>query len=194
MNNTTNTKIISEQESEIKTEIKTDYLNEKYLDSKFVGYYLDLPDSPMLTDYLGEVDDPVKCILKGKESDYKYIGLQKQTQCFGTNVLPNNLKEISRIKTNKLNKKIDGFYYNQIYTTSNVSNLEKIIKPNDMISKYKDINNELYQINQNINQNNFVEEKPLNPYALILWLIIIVIVIYLIVEYINKISSNQSVI
>ena len=155
---------------------------------------MDLPDSPILTDYLGEVDDPVKCILKGKESNYKYIGLQKQTQCFGTNVLPNNLKEIPRMKTNKLNKKIDGFYYNQIYSVSNVSNSEKLIKPTDMISKYKDINNELYQINQNINQNNFVEEKPLNPYALILWLIIIVIVIYLIVEYINKKSSNQSVI
>jgi hypothetical protein len=197
MNNPTNIKIISEQESETNQEKKTnqesnsDNLNEKYLDSKFVGYYLDLPSSPVLTDYLGEVDNPVKCILKGKESNYKYIGLQKKTQCFGTNVLPNNLKEIPRIKTNKLDKKIDGFYYNQIYTTSNQ---EKLIKPDDMISKYKDINNELYQINQNINQNNFVEEKPLNPYVLILWLIIIVIVIYLIVEYINKKESNQNVI
>ena len=209
MNNPTNIKIISEQETETNPEIKTnletnpetnpetnletnlDYLNEKYLDSKFVGYYVDLPDSPVLTDYLGEVDDPEKCILKGKESDYKYIGLQKGTQCFGTNVLPNNLKEIPRIKTNKLDNKIDGFYYNQIYTTTNQ---EKIIKPNDMINKYKDINNELYQINQNINQNNFVEVKPLNPYVLILWLIIIVIIIYLIVEYINKKTSNQNII
>ena len=88
----------SESESELEIKTKSDYLNEKYLDSKFIGYYLDTPDNPILTDYLGEVDNTNKCIIKGKDSNYKYIGLQQGNKCFGTNILPNNLKQTSRRK------------------------------------------------------------------------------------------------
>lgn len=193
MNNISNKNNIKpEIESELEIETKSDYLNEKYLDSKFIGYYLDTPDNPVLTDYLGEVDNTNKCIIKGKDSNYKYIGLQQGNKCFGTNLLPNNLKQTSRRKNIKLNKKLDGFYYNQIYTTDN-SNSNINTKPIDIINKYKDINNELYQINQNICQDYFIESTPLNPYVLILWLVIIVIIIYLIVEYINNKSSNKSI-
>ena len=194
MNNISNKNNIKpEIESELELETKSDYLHEKYLDSKFVGYYLDSSDNPILTDYLGEVDKPNKCILKGKDSKYKYIGLQQGNKCFGTNVLPNILKQGPRRKNMKLNKKLDGFYYNQIYTTDD-SNLNTNTKPDDIINKYKDINNELYQINQNIRQEYFIESIPINPYTLLLWLIIIVIIIYLIVEYINNKSSNKSII
>ncbi len=175
---------------------KIRYLNDLYLDSKFVGYYLDEPTNPVLTDYLGEIENINKCIIKGKESNFKYVGLQDGNKCFGSNVLPNNLKQISRIKNEKIAQetlgKVGGFNYNQIYSTEE----NKILinqKPNDIFDKYKKINNELYQMNEDITSNSFVREKPLNPYSLVLWLIVIVIIIFLIIEYINKKTANITV-
>jgi len=193
---------INENTTDIKSELseqdiinqeKINYMNDLYLDSKFVGYYLDEPDKPVLTDYLGEVENPNKCIIKGHESNYKFVGLQEGNKCFGTNILPNNLKQIPRIKNQKSGGKLGGFYYNQIYSTQDNSNIHDD-KPNDIFDKYKKINNELYQMSDDFTQNNFVQEKPINPYSLVLWLIVIVIIIFLIVEYINKKTSNLTVI
>lgn len=191
---------------------------EKKLDNKFIGCYLDDPSNPLLTDYLGEVDNQEKCIIKGKDSNYQYVGIQQGNKCFGTNVLPDNLKKVERNKCNiKCNDKskgnCGGNYYNQIYSTklnmldningSNDSNYltsldflnndDKFIMstPNEIVEKYKNINIELFGINDNLSQDYFIENNPINPYILILWLIIIIIVIYLIIEYINKNSKNK---
>jgi hypothetical protein len=184
-------------EEEIIAQKKIKYMGDLYLDSRFVGYYLDEPDKPILTDYLGEVENTYKCILKGQESNHKYVGLQEGNKCFGSNVLPNNLKQISRIKNEKIKQnilgKIGDFNYNQIYSTSENQNIINE-KPNDIFDKYKKINNELYQINDDISPNSFVQEKPINPYSLVLWLIVIVIIIFLIIEYINKKTANITVI
>ena len=186
---------ISEEEMIAQKKIK--YMEDLYLDSKFVGYYLDEPDKPVLTDYLGSVENTTQCILKGQESNHKYVGLQEGNKCFGSNILPNNLKQISRIKNEKIAQntlgKLGDFNYNQIYSTSDNQNLINE-KPNDIFDKYKNINNELYQINSDITPNTFVQEKPLNPYSLVLWLIVIVIIIFLIIEYINKKTANITVI
>jgi hypothetical protein len=186
---------ISEEEMIAQKKIK--YMEDLYLDSKFVGYYLDEPDKPVLTDYLGSVENTTQCILKGQESNHKYVGLQEGNKCFGSNILPNNLKQISRIKNEKIAQntlgKLGDFNYNQIYSTSDNQNLINE-KPNDIFDKYKKINNELYQINDDISTNSFVQEKPINPYSLVLWLIVIVIIIFLIIEYINKKTANLTVI
>lgn len=187
-------------EEEIIAQKKIKYMGDLYLDSRFVGYYLDEPDKPILTDYLGSVENTYKCILKGQESNHKYVGLQEGNKCFGSNVLPNNLKKISRIKNEKITQntlntlgKLGDFNYNQIYSTSDNQNLINE-KPNDIFDKYKKINNELYQINDDISPDTFVQEKPINPYSLVLWLIVIVIIIFLIIEYINKKTANITVI
>lgn len=173
--------------------------HEQNLEDKFIGCYVDDPTNPILTDFLGEVDDQHKCILKGKESNYKFIGVQQGNKCFGTNVLPEDSKKVQRIKCNtKCNDKskgnCGGFYYNQIYSTDSDSrgliNDYEMSKPNEIFEKYKNINLELFQINNNLKQDNFVDSTPINPYALILWLVIIIIIIYLVVEYINKHSKT----
>lgn len=161
---------------------------EKSLDNQFIGCFVDDPTNPSLTGYLGEVDDQEQCILRGKEANYQYVGIQQGNKCFGANILPDNSKMADRHKCNvKCNDKskghCGGFYYNQIYsTTQNI----KMSEPSNIIEKYKNINIELFGINDQLSQEHFVQENPINPYALILWLAIIIITIFLIIEYMNK--------
>lgn len=201
INNKSEQESVQEQEELKPNILKNDPLEHKLsefeqkLEDKFIGCYLDDPTNPILTDFLGEVDDQYKCILKGKESNYKFVGIQQGNKCFGTNVLPDDNKKVQRNKCNtKCNDKnkgnCGGFYYNQIYSTGGPTDFD-MAKPNEIFEKYKNINMELFQINDNLTQDNFVDSTPINPYALILWLIIIVIIIYLVVEYINKNSRKN---
>jgi len=195
----------AEAETEVEQEINVEELNkpnllekdplehkiydfEKNLDNKFIGCFVDDPTNPSLTGYLGEVNDQEQCILRGKESNYQYVGIQQGNKCFGTNILPDNSKMVERNKCNvKCNDNskghCGGFYYNQIYSTTQD---KKMYEPSNIIEKYKNINIELFGINDQLSQEHFVQENPINPYILILWLIIIIITILLIIEYINK--------
>ena len=165
------------------------YISDINLDNKFVGYYLEDSQNPIITDYLGETVDINKCILKGKNSSYKYVGIQEENKCFGTNILPNSLKKIDRKSYYTGLSKYN--IYNQIYLTED-SFSTKDTKPKDIFNKYKEINGELNSINNNLTEENFVQESPLNPYALVLWLIIIIIIIFLVIEYVNKKTANKT--
>ena len=85
--------------------------------------------------------------------------------------------------------------------TNAITNTEIIpIFKNDLINKekYKKIKNELElkefdKINKestmilnNLKPDFFVTSVPSNPYVLFLWLVVILIIIFLIIEYINK--------
>jgi hypothetical protein len=90
---------------------------------------------------------------------------------------------------------------NTITNTNTNTNTEIIpIFKNDLINKekYKKIKNELElkefdKINKestmilnNLKPDFFVTSVPSNPYVLFLWLVVILIIIFLIIEYINK--------
>ncbi len=165
------------------------YIPDSNLDNKFVGYYLEDSQNPLVTDYLGETQDINTCILKGKNSNYKYVGIQEENKCFGTNIIPNSLKKINRATFYTGLQKYN--MYNQIYSTDDSFNSTNT-KPKEIFNKYKQINGELNSINNNLSQQSFIQESPLNPYALVLWLIIIVIVIFLVIEYINKKTANKT--
>jgi hypothetical protein len=90
---------------------------------------------------------------------------------------------------------------NTVTNTNAITNTEIIpIFKNDLINKekYKKIKNELElkefdKINKestmilnNLKPDFFVTSVPSNPYVLFLWLVVILIIIFLIIEYINK--------
>ncbi len=208
VNNIINQAIKTETESEIESE----YVRPRFLDNdpfeykltpdeiklqnNFIGCYTDDPSNPTFKDYLGEVNNQEQCINMGKDKNYNYVGIQQGNKCFGANFVPEETQkvEITKCSTDcndKSKGKCGGFYYSHIYSTTSKNGTD-LTKPSDMVEKFKNLNIELFDISSNLQEGHFVTENPLNPYSLLLWLIVILIIIYIIIEYINKKSNEKN--
>ncbi len=167
--------------------------DELKLEGNFIGCYVDDPSNPGFKDYLGEVENQEQCITRGKEKNYNFVGIQQGNKCFGSNIIPEDMIKADRIRcsvscTDSSKGKCGGYYYNQVYSTNNTN----LSKPSDIVEKFKIMNLELFDISKNLQEGHFVTENPINPYSLLLWLIVILILIYIIVEYLNKKSKEKN--
>jgi hypothetical protein len=208
INNAIRNESLSESKSEIQVEVETEYNKSNILEndpfelkltptelklqSNFIGCYIDNPSKPTFTDYLGEVDNQEQCINKGKEKNFNFVGIQQGNKCFGSNFVPEDIKRADRLKcstdcNDKSKGKCGGFYYSNIFSTKNT----ELSKPSDIVEKFKSLNIELVDISNNLKEEQFVTENPINPYSLLLWLVVILIIIYIIIEYINKKSNEK---
>ena len=212
---------------------------EKQIYSQYIGCFLDDPFNPSMENYLGEVSNSLECINLGKKNNFKYVGIQQGDKCFASDILPNT-EEVDK-KTN-CNVGCDdintgncgGFFYNQVYKTDNVINLNNLQiennKKNKINNKLKTNNENETNIENNINSNNLNNQNinteinnennvnnilenfitsdiemekinyglshvncncwyPVNSYVLFLWILILLILLYLLFEYIYKKSS-----
>jgi len=116
------------------------------------------------------------------------------------NVQLNN--EINLIQDKNISQDFNTNTNTNTITNTNANTNTEIIPifKNDLINKekYKKIKNELElkefdKINKestmilnNLKPDFFVTSVPSNPYVLFLWLVVILIIIFLIIEYINK--------
>lgn len=106
--------------------------------------------------------------------------------------------EIKIIQENGLDKKPDN---NTVYVfknnlinenkSKNKDNLIKKLKSQKALKEFDKINKESDMIMNNIKPYFFVTSSPTNPYILFLWLLVILIIIFLIVEYINRDKYNE---
>lgn len=60
------------------------------------------------------------------------------------------------------------------------------IKSQKLMEKYNQKNFEMNYLNKNLNPSIFITSEPINPFIVFIWLSVIVIIIFLFVEYINK--------
>ncbi len=90
-----------------------------------------------------------------------------------SNKINKNDKSIKPFKLNNLN-------VNQIKAQKSLKNFDTINKESDMILN-------------NLKPRYFITSYPMSPYQLFLWLAVILIITFLVVEYINKkCNSNQN--
>jgi hypothetical protein len=62
----------------------------------------------------------------------------------------------------------------------------KHIISQEIFNEYQQFNKEIKQINNNLDPKIFLTTTPYNKHALLLWLITIFLIIYLLIEYMNK--------
>ena len=62
----------------------------------------------------------------------------------------------------------------------------KHIISQELFNEYQQFNKEIKQINNNLNTNFFLNTTPYNKYILLIWLMSIFLIIYLLIEYMNK--------
>ncbi len=176
---------------------------EKKFESQYIGCYADDPSNPSMTSYLGEISNIEQCILLGKEKNYKYVGVQQGNKCYASNNLPITLQADRNTYCNVSCDDVDkgncgGFFYNQVYETNNnsIKNISKQIKttPDKISQIMENFNNSSEDINkinvgvQNYNETN--KHKPMNKYFLFILICVLVILIYLIFEYLYKKNEN----
>ncbi len=85
-------------------------------------------------------------------------------------------------------------FKNNLINTSKSENKDELIKKlksQKALKEFDKNNKESDMIMNNIKPNFFVTSTPTNPYILFLWLLVILIIIFLIVEYINRNKYNQ---
>ena len=181
---------------------------EKRFESKYVGCFEDDPSNPSMSTSLGNVSNISECIDLGKKNNFAYVGLVGGNQCFASNKIPNT-SLVDRYKYCNVGcddigtGNCGGFYYNQVYKTSESENLnteqeiktntEQEIKTNtvNILENFIDLENDLKKINLGLNKNNFNCRKPLNTYIIFFWLIVLIFLIYLLFEYIYKKNKEK---
>jgi hypothetical protein len=152
---------------------------EKKLAFFFNGCYSDDPENPLLKKKLGTVRNQLECIKLGQANNLKYVGLEGGNNCMGSN--DNKFMQMQKIPKKKCDIVCDddntgycgGSYSTQIYST-------------DILDHFFSTDTELKQINNNISQSDMVCTLPLNKYILLVSLLIIVLLIYMILEHMNK--------
>lgn len=207
----------SESESENIQQNETNNLVsfEKQFQPLYVGCYSDDPINPSMDTFLGNVSNIAECINMGKEKNYEYIGIRGGNQCFASNTFPTTL---SVDRTKYCNVGCDdigtgncgGFFYNQVYKIPVLNDLPKLnnttndlykveveqeISSNaiDILENFISSDNDLKKITIGLNTDNFNYWKPLNTYEIFFWLIIIIFIIYLLLEYLYK-KNNEKLI
>jgi hypothetical protein len=162
---------------------------EKNLSSFFVGCYLDDPNNRILENNLGIVRNQLECIKMGQANNYKYVGLVGGDKCWAGN--NNNISQMKRHPKNKCDIICDdgsagycgGPYAIQIYSTDI---LQKDFKKDNLLEEFLSTDAELKVISENITQSDMTCTLPLNKYILLVSLLIIVLLIYMVLEHMNK--------
>ncbi len=81
-----------------------------------------------------------------------------------------------------------------------VNQINKLIQDKNMIikkqisnllNKYESDDKEVSVIKDNLDPVFFISASPLNPYASMLWLMVLTIITFLLIEYINKNHNNK---
>ena len=186
-----------------------EYINpfEKQFESQYMGCYIDDPSNPSMGIFLGNVSNISECINLGKENNQKYVGIQQGNKCYGSNGLPitqqYDRKKNCNVSCDDINTgNCGGFFFNQVYKTSynnpiplaSVTDDKSILEEGNqkkeafgLLEKFINSDNELEKIEvlKNTNPNNNCI-TPINSYQLFFWLLILIILIYLLFEYLYK--------
>lgn len=179
---------------------------EKQMEPMFMGCYSDDPTNPSMEKYLGEVSNTMECIELGRKNNFNFIGLQQGNKCFASNKIPTT-KQVDRqtycnVGCDDVNTgNCGGFFYNQVYRTT-LPNIplnelgehvlneikDKLMKQNTdkIIENFIETDVDVNKINYGLNHINCDCWKPIDSYALFTWIVVIVILLFILVEYINK--------
>ena len=202
-----------ETKPEIKPEIKSIVQEEikqelspfeKQIQSLYIGCFSDDPSNPSMEKDLGDVSNSLECIELGKKNNYKYIGIQQGNRCYASNKIPIapevNRNEYCNIGCDDINTgNCGGFFYNQVYKTdindSALNKLGNIIKPEEekykknaeqMLEKFVSMDTDIEKINYGLTHVNYDCHTPINSYVVFFWVVILIILLYLLFEYIYK--------
>lgn len=181
---------------------------EKKIQSLYIGCFSDDPSNPSMEKDFGTVSNSLECIELGKKNNYKFVGIQQGNRCFASNKIPTttevNKNEYCNVGCDDINTgNCGGFFYNQVYKTdfssSSIDTLKKII--NDEHDKNKkhaestlenfiNMETDIEKINYGLSHVNYNCHTPLNPHYIIAWFIVLILLIYLLVEYLYKKSQK----
>lgn len=193
---------------------------EKQIQSLYIGCFSDDPSNPSMEKDLGDVSNSLECIELGKNSNYKYVGIQQGNRCFASNKIP-FAKEVERgeycnIGCDDINTgNCGGFFYNQVYKTD-INNIllnkldNKIIPEKDnkeaeaeaeekrnkknatqILEKFVSLDTDIEKINYGLEHINYNCHTPIDSYVVFFWIVILIILLYLLFEYIyNKSEKN----
>jgi hypothetical protein len=119
----------------------------------------------------------------GSKQNYKYIGVQQGDKCFASNELPTmqeGTKSNCNISCDNINSgNCGGFFYNQIYQIPQENPLE-------MFNNFIQNDIQVEKINSGLNETNICSYSPIDNYMLFFYIIVIIILGYLLFEYLHK--------
>ena len=176
---------------------------ESKFESQFVGCYVDDPSNPSMEVLLGPVSNVSECIDIGKKNNFTYVGIRGGNECYASNNIPQTQMVDRNTYCNVGCDDIGagncgGFFYNQVYRTSIPDNMNHSLKSEENITQkitnnttnilenFISYDNDLKKISMGLNIDNFNHLKPINMYVIFFWLIVILLVIYLLFEYLQK--------
>jgi hypothetical protein len=183
---------------------------EKKFESMYVGCYSDDPNNPTMKNFLGQVSNISECIDLGKTNKYEYVGIRGGNECFASNTIPTtqtyDRTKYCNVGCNDVGTgNCGGFFYNQVYKTTfpnlpdstNNYNLESEVKTDtdlnnstteaiDILENFISSNTDMNKISMGLNKEYFNCWKPLNTCVIFYWLIILLFLIYLLFEYLNR--------
>jgi len=181
---------------------------EKQYESLYMGCYIDDPSKLSMKNFLGDISNISECINLGKNNNYKYVGIQQGNKCFGSNNLPTtqqyDRKKYCNVGCDDINTgNCGGFYFNQVYKTSydnpmpalNIIDNKLLLEESNkkeafcLLENFINSDNELEKIKKLENTNNNCW-LPINSYLLFFWMLILIILIYLLFEYLYKKKDN----
>lgn len=172
---------------------------EKHIKPLFIGCYSDDPSNPSMENYLGEVSNCLECIELGKKNNFKYIGVQQGNKCYGSNKIPLtekvNNNEYCNIGCDDINTgNCGGFFYNQVYKTNltddeNILNKNKVAVEN-ILEKFISLDTDIEKINYGLSHTKFNDILPIDTNTIFCWLCILVVLLYLLFEYIYRKSKK----
>lgn len=176
---------------------------EKQFESSYIGCYEDDPLNPSMNTFVGNVSNISECIDLGKKNNFAYVGLRGGNECYASNNIPNTTT-VNRYKNCNVGcddigtGNCGGFFYNQVYKTfsdmpnssNNMTNeeLEKEITTNtvDVLENFINSDNDMKKISLGLYNDNFNCWEPMNVYIMFFWLVILLLLIYVLFEYLMK--------
>lgn len=207
--------ITTETKQETKTETETKVVSpiivednpstifnkfEKDLDYLYKGCFLDDPSNPSMEKYLGQISNSLECINLGVKNKFKYVGIQQGDKCYASNTLPitseANRIENCNVGCDDINTgNCGGFFYNQVYDINLLlnNNLNETkpktkveVESKETFENFINLDSELYNISKGVDNINCNCITPINSYILFIWIVILIILIYLLFEYLLK--------
>lgn len=185
---------------------------EKQFQSLYVGCFSDDPINPSMDTFLGHVPNISECINMGRENNFKYVGIRSGNECFASNTIPST-QSVDRAKYCNVGcdevgtGNCGGFFYNQVYKTSHVSNdipklndigeeteqSEQLLmsKATNVLENFISYDTDMKKITTGLNIDNFNCWKPINTYVIFFWLVVLIFLIYLLFEYLYKKNKEK---
>jgi hypothetical protein len=185
---------------------------EKQYESSFIGCFMDDPINPSMKTLLGQVSNISECINLGKNNNFKYVGLRGGNECYASNDIPST-QSMDRFQYCNVgcddigSGNCGGFFYNQVYKTSNLNEMPKLkseseseselkseLKQNNItgiLENFINSDNDINKINIGLNNESFNCWKPMNSYIFFFWLVVILLLIYILFEYLYRNKNNK---